>query len=165
MTPFAHAGHWAAQLLYLAPVLAMVGAILWAKIRGRDSIEDETKNLDKSSSSPGRSEWQPMVLALRTSGINRAGKGIPRARTMSSGDLRSLLDGVPDTCEIVLHREREWSPVRPAWRDAAEEAAARWRSGVSARRPRLRRLPRRPGPRGRGPGRAAHTQTSLTRVS
>ena len=28
MTPlFAHAGHWAAQLLYLAPVLAMVGAI------------------------------------------------------------------------------------------------------------------------------------------
>ena len=43
MTPFAHAGHWAAQLLYLAPVLAMVGAILWAKIRGRgyDSRDDE----------------------------------------------------------------------------------------------------------------------------
>ena len=43
MTPFAHAGHWAAQLLYLAPVLAMVGAILWAKIRARgyDPSDDE----------------------------------------------------------------------------------------------------------------------------
>jgi hypothetical protein len=36
MTLLAHAGHWAAQLLYLAPVLAMVGAILWAKIRGHN---------------------------------------------------------------------------------------------------------------------------------
>jgi hypothetical protein len=35
MTLLAHAGHWAGQLLYLAPVLAMVGAILWGKIRGR----------------------------------------------------------------------------------------------------------------------------------
>jgi len=35
MTPlFAHAGHWAAQLLYLAPILAMVGALLWARYRG-----------------------------------------------------------------------------------------------------------------------------------
>jgi hypothetical protein len=33
--PLAHAGHWAAQLLYLMPVLAMVGALVWAKIRGR----------------------------------------------------------------------------------------------------------------------------------
>ena len=32
MTPLAHAGHWAAQLLYLAPVLAMVGAILVGRI-------------------------------------------------------------------------------------------------------------------------------------
>ena len=43
---------------------------------------------------------------------------------MSSGDLRSLLDDVPDTFEIVLRRAPEWSPVRDAWRDAAEEAAA-----------------------------------------
>ena len=42
MTPlFAHAGHWAAQLLYLMPVLAMVGAILWAKIRARRYPVDE----------------------------------------------------------------------------------------------------------------------------
>ena len=41
--PLAHAGHWAAQLLYLAPVLAMVGAIVWAKIRarGHESGEDD----------------------------------------------------------------------------------------------------------------------------
>ena len=35
MTPlFAHPGHWAAQLLYLAPVAAMIGALLWARYRG-----------------------------------------------------------------------------------------------------------------------------------
>jgi hypothetical protein len=49
---------------------------------------------------------------------------------MSSGDLRSLLDDVPDTLEIVLKRDPEWSPVLEAWRDAADEAAEalrRWR--------------------------------------
>ena len=35
MTLFAHAGHWIAQLLYLAPVIAMVGAILWARMKAR----------------------------------------------------------------------------------------------------------------------------------
>jgi hypothetical protein len=50
---------------------------------------------------------------------------------MSRGDLRTLLDDVPDTLEIVLRRDRGWSPVLHAWRDAAEETAAalqRWRS-------------------------------------
>ena len=41
MTLFAHAGHWAAQLLYLAPVLAMVGALLWAQFAERSGIDDE----------------------------------------------------------------------------------------------------------------------------
>jgi hypothetical protein len=41
MTLLAHAGHWAGQLLYLAPVLAMVVAILWAKIRGHGQEGDE----------------------------------------------------------------------------------------------------------------------------
>ena len=50
MTPLAHAGHWAAQLLYLAPLLAMVGAILWAKIRGRGVDEEEHENLRQSLS-------------------------------------------------------------------------------------------------------------------
>jgi hypothetical protein len=34
MMLFAHAGHWAAQLLYLAPVAAMIGALLWARRQG-----------------------------------------------------------------------------------------------------------------------------------
>ena len=33
-------GHWAAQLLYLAPVLAMIGALLWARFRGPSGISD-----------------------------------------------------------------------------------------------------------------------------
>lgn len=41
---------------------------------------------------------------------------------MSTSDLRTLLDDVPDTREIVLRREPSWSPVVEAWRDAAEEA-------------------------------------------
>ena len=43
---------------------------------------------------------------------------------MSTGDLRTLLDDVPDTFEIVLRRDPEWSPVLHAWRDASEEAAS-----------------------------------------
>jgi hypothetical protein len=39
--PLAHAGHWAAQLLYLAPVIAMVAAIVWAKIRGRGYTDED----------------------------------------------------------------------------------------------------------------------------
>ena len=86
-------------------------------------------------------------------------------------DLRSLLDDVPDTWEIVLRRP-EAGARRDAWRDAAEEAAGASRTGVAARGDRLRRLPRRPGPRGRGPGRARRTAqrpgsrpTSRTSVS
>jgi hypothetical protein len=49
MTVFAHAGHWAGQLLYLAPVLAMVGAILWAKITGRGADDEEQHSLSDRS--------------------------------------------------------------------------------------------------------------------
>ena len=38
---FAHAGHWLAQLLYLAPVVAMIGALLWARIRGPSGSDEE----------------------------------------------------------------------------------------------------------------------------
>ena len=38
-------------------------------------------------------------------------------------DLKSLLDDVPDTFEIVLRRDPEWSPALEVWRDAAEDAA------------------------------------------
>jgi hypothetical protein len=41
MTLVAHAGHWIVQLLYLMPVAAMVGAILWGKYRGRHHTREE----------------------------------------------------------------------------------------------------------------------------
>jgi hypothetical protein len=44
---------------------------------------------------------------------------------VSTHELKTLLDEVPDTMEIVLRgagSERGWSPVREAWRDALEEA-------------------------------------------
>jgi len=58
----------------------------------------------------------PMVMSI--------GFWAPPSRAMSHADLRSLLDDVPDTLEIILRREPEWSPVLGAWRDAAEEARA-----------------------------------------
>lgn len=53
---------------------------------------------------------------------------------MSTSDLRTLLDDVPDTLEIVLRREATWSPALEAWRDAAEEASdalSAWRGHPS----------------------------------
>jgi hypothetical protein len=41
MTPFAHAGHWAGQLLYLAPVIAMVVAIAWTRFKQRHEGDQE----------------------------------------------------------------------------------------------------------------------------
>jgi cytochrome c-type biogenesis protein CcmH/NrfF len=42
MTTFAHAGHWAVQLLYAVPVLFVVGAIVWSKIQERREEAEET---------------------------------------------------------------------------------------------------------------------------
>jgi hypothetical protein len=33
--PLAHAGHWLAGLLYLAPVLIVVGALMWQSYKDR----------------------------------------------------------------------------------------------------------------------------------
>jgi hypothetical protein len=55
---------------------------------------------------------------------------------MSLSDLRTLLDDVPDTREIILRREAAWSPVLEAWRDASEEAAGalqEWRDAPGDR--------------------------------
>ena len=41
--PVAHAGHWLAQMLYLLPVLAMIGMLGWAKLRERRHPGDEHK--------------------------------------------------------------------------------------------------------------------------
>lgn len=55
---------------------------------------------------------------------------------MRTQDLKSLLDGVPDTRELILRRSTRAPAVDVAyevWRDAHEEAArayAAWRPGV-----------------------------------
>lgn len=51
---------------------------------------------------------------------------------MSVDELRTLLDAVPDTREIVLRRGEGWSAERDAWREAHDEAVdayRRWRAG------------------------------------
>ena len=54
---------------------------------------------------------------------------------MRVDELRYLLDGVPDTRELVIRRAATWAPEHDAWRDAHEDAAAAylaWRgSGTS----------------------------------
>jgi hypothetical protein len=45
---------------------------------------------------------------------------------LSTRELKTLLDDVPDTLELVLRGSRcepEWSPVVAAWREAHEDAA------------------------------------------
>jgi hypothetical protein len=54
---------------------------------------------------------------------------------MRRDDLRLLLDGVPDTRELVIRRPDTWTPVRDAWRDAHEDAAAAYRAWRFARTP------------------------------
>ena len=47
---------------------------------------------------------------------------------MSVDELRVLLDGVPDTRELVIRRAAAWAPELDAWRDAHEDAAAAYRA-------------------------------------
>jgi len=46
---------------------------------------------------------------------------------MSVNELKVLLDQVADTRELVLRRDATWAPVRDAWSDAHEDAAAAYR--------------------------------------
>ena len=51
---------------------------------------------------------------------------------MSVDELRSLLDQVPDTREIILRRSEGWSAERDAWREANDDAVDAyrcWRAG------------------------------------
>jgi hypothetical protein len=41
VTVYAHAGHWAGQLLYLAPVVAMLVAIGWTRFKQRHEGDRE----------------------------------------------------------------------------------------------------------------------------
>ena len=47
---------------------------------------------------------------------------------MRVDELRCLLDGVPDTRELVIRRAAAWAPELDAWRDAHEDASAAYRS-------------------------------------
>ena len=51
---------------------------------------------------------------------------------MSSRELKSLLDEVPDTRELILRREASrgpaWNAIYDAWSDAHEEAEGAWRT-------------------------------------
>ncbi len=54
---------------------------------------------------------------------------------MSSHELKTLLDQVADTREVVLRRPRTWVADFDLWtdaRDEAEEAYLRWRSAPGA---------------------------------
>jgi hypothetical protein len=42
----AHAGHWAAGLLYLAPVLIVVGALLYQSWKDRRLGDDDERDAD-----------------------------------------------------------------------------------------------------------------------
>ncbi len=81
-------------------------------------------------------------------------------------DLKSLLDDVPDTFEIVLRRDPEWSPALEVWRDAAEDAAGAlelWRTAPGDLTPTPPTAPRRTARTRRRT--RSQTQTSLTSVS
>ncbi len=54
---------------------------------------------------------------------------------MRVDELRYLLDGVPDTRELVIRRADTWAPERDAWRDAHEDAAAAYRVWLCDRTP------------------------------
>ena len=48
MTLFAHAGHWAVQLLYLLPIVALIGALALAKWRDPgDAVTDTDTDTDE----------------------------------------------------------------------------------------------------------------------
>jgi hypothetical protein len=54
---------------------------------------------------------------------------------VSSRELKTLLDQVADTRDIVLRRSRTWSADYDAWSDAREDALqayARWRAEPAA---------------------------------
>ena len=51
---------------------------------------------------------------------------------MSSHELKTLLDQVPDTREIVLRRPRTWSADYDAWSDARDEALQAYAAWLAA---------------------------------
>ncbi len=56
MIAFAHAGHWAVQLLYVLPVLFVAGAIVWSKLQERREEAEEAEEGSDTSDSAGPAE-------------------------------------------------------------------------------------------------------------
>jgi hypothetical protein len=50
--PFAHAGHWFAGLAYAAPVIVLVGWMLWAKVKDRRSGGDGVRDDSREREAP-----------------------------------------------------------------------------------------------------------------
>ena len=85
---------------------------------------------------------------------------------MSSHELKTLLDQVADTREIVLRRPRTWSADFDAWSDARDEALqayASWRTAPTGESYAIYRAAQDRADAAQDT--LAHTQTSRTRVS
>ena len=85
---------------------------------------------------------------------------------MSSHELKTLLDQVADTREIVLRRSRTWSADFDAWSDARDEALqayAAWLDAPAAESYAVYRAAQDRADAAQDT--LAHTQTSRTRVS
>jgi len=50
---------------------------------------------------------------------------------VSSHELKTLLDQVPDTRELVLRRPRTWSVEFDAWREAREDARDAYQTWIA----------------------------------
>ncbi len=199
MLVLAHAGHWLPQLIYLVPLLVLVGVIVAGRIKDRREAAHDGANepvradreelglrpqgagywrrvsrdelfglgsaaraeaniaYDAWCAAPGRmtsavyraaedradaaevalsrSTAPALAAAWSRQRDNRCARSCvvmaetgetagQRSLDMSVDELRCLLDGVPDTRELVIRRAETWTPVRDAWRDAHEDAAA-----------------------------------------
>ena len=85
---------------------------------------------------------------------------------MSSHELKTLLDQVPDTREIVLRRPRTWSADFDAWSDARDDALqayAAWLTVPAAESYAVYRAAQDRADAAQDT--LAHTQTSRTSVS
>lgn len=60
----AHAGHWAAGLLYLAPVVIVVGALGWQSYKDHRDERDENARGDRPEAGPRRRLAQGLTWSL-----------------------------------------------------------------------------------------------------
>ena len=64
MMVFAHAGHWAAQLLYLAPVFAMIGALVVGHVAALVLAHDRALEVYGSARAATRSQVVMLMLMV-----------------------------------------------------------------------------------------------------